>query len=116
MKKAFAAAALALGLIGSSMGATAEAQQKKVTPAELGKLFPGSFVAVAGGMPIRIVASGNGRLRGEVKGMKDTGRWTVSGTRLCITWDKWLGGKTSCSIIVADNGWYLGSGVKFRKV
>ena len=116
MKKAIGAAALALGLVTTSLGNLALAEQKTVTPAELGNLFPGSFIAVASGMPVTIVASGNGTLRGQMKGYKDTGRWTLSGGRLCITWNKWLNGKTSCSMIVADNGWYRGSGVKFRKL
>ena len=67
-------------------------------------------------MSIKITARGNGTLHGQMQGYKDSGRWTLSGGRLCITWDKWLNGKTACSMVVADNGWYRGNGVKFRKL
>lgn len=104
----------ALGILTSVVSATAE--QKTITAAELGKLFPGSFLAVAGGMSIKITARGNGSLHGQMQDLKDSGRWTLSGGRLCITWSKWLNGKTACSMVVADNGWYRGNGVKFRKL
>jgi hypothetical protein len=114
MKKALVAGATALGILLSAPGAIAE--QKTISGAELAGLFPGSFLAVANGMSIKITARGNGTLHGQMQGYKDKGKWTLAGGRLCITWEKWLSGKTTCSMVVADNGWYRGSGVKFRKL
>lgn len=114
MKKAIVAGVTALGIIASA--GIASAEQKTISGAQLAKLFPGSFQAVASGMTIKITASGNGALQGQMQGYKDSGRWNLSGGRLCITWNKWLAGKTSCSMVVADNGWYRGNGVKFRKL
>jgi hypothetical protein len=114
MKKAIVAGVTALGIIASA--GVASAEQKVISRAELAKLFPGSFHAVANGMVIRITARGNGTLSGQMQNLKDSGRWTLSGGRLCITWNKWLNGRTACSMVVADNGWYRGNGVKFRKL
>ena len=36
--------------------------------------------------------------------------------KLCIVWSNWLNGKASCSRVIADDGWYRGNGVKFRKI
>jgi hypothetical protein len=51
-----------------------------------------------------------------MKDKSDTGRWTLRGNSLCIAWKTWLGGKTSCSAVVADDGWYRGGSVKFRRI
>lgn len=114
MKMALVAGVTALGILTSA--GMVQAEQKIISGAELASLFPGSFQAVAHGMTIKITARGNGTLSGQMQNLKDSGRWTLAGGRLCITWNKWLNGKTSCSMVVADNGWYRGSGVKFRKL
>jgi len=114
MKKTLLAGVTALGIIASA--GIASAEQRPISGAELAQLFPGSFHAIAAGLSIRITARGNGTLSGQMQGYKDSGRWTLSRGQLCITWNKWMNGKTTCSMVVADNGWYRGNGVKFRKL
>jgi hypothetical protein len=87
-----------------------------LSQSELRQLFPGHFTAVVQGYTVQISAKGNGVLIGQVKGYKDQGRWSLSGGKLCITMASFTGGKPSCSMVVADGGWYRGRGVKFRKL
>ena len=88
-----------------------------LSQSELGKLFPGSFQAVVNGaVTVKITARGNGTLIGQMTGQEDRGRWSVQRGKLCIVWSTWLDGKTSCSRVISDDGWYLGNGVKFRKI
>ena len=88
-----------------------------LSQAELGKLFPGSFQAVvSGAVIVKITARGNGILIGQMTGQEDRGRWSVQSGKLCIVWSTWLNGKASCSRVIADDGWYRGNGVKFRKI
>jgi hypothetical protein len=90
---------------------------EKLSHAQLGKLFPGSFYAVVNGsLAMNINARANGSLTGQVSGFRDTGHWSVQSGRLCIVWSKWLNGKTSCSAVVDTGAWYQGSGVKFKKL
>ncbi len=88
-----------------------------LSQAELGKLFPGNFQAVVNGaVTVKITARGNGTLIGQMTGQEDRGRWSVERGKLCIVWSNWLNGKASCSHVIADDGWYRGNGVKFRKI
>ena len=100
----------------SGLNATA-GEAVTLSQAELGKLFPGSFQAVvSGAVIVKITARGNGILIGEMTGQEDRGRWSVQSGKLCIVWSTWLNGKASCSRVIADDGWYRGNGVKFRKI
>lgn len=85
---------------------------------ELKKLFPGTYLAVVqGAVSVTIVAKSNGVLVGRMAGNKfDSGRWSLNNDQLCISMSKWLGGRAMCSKVVAADGWYLGRGVKFRKI
>ena len=101
----------------SFSGVSAGAEEAVLSQAELGNLFPGSFQAVvSGAVVVKITARGNGILIGEMTGQEDRGRWSVKSGKLCIVWSTWLNGKASCSRVIADDGWYRGSGVKFRKI
>lgn len=107
---------LAAAVLGFS-GASAGAEEAVLSQTELGKLFPGSFQAVvSGAVVVKITARGNGTLIGEMTGQEDRGRWSVKSGKLCIVWSTWLNGKASCSRVIADDGWYRGNGVKFRKI
>ena len=87
-----------------------------LTQNELRRLFPGNFDAVVYGMlEVKIIAHQNGQLEGLFSGKRDTGRWSVSNGRLCIMLSRWTDGKSSCSEVVASNGWYRGNGVRFKK-
>ena len=115
MKK-FTISALAATMLGFS-GFSAGADEAVLSQAELGKLFPGSFQAVvSGAVTVKITARGNGTMTGKMTGQEDSGRWSVKSGKLCIVWSNWLNGKASCSRVVADDGWYRGNGVKFRKI
>ena len=88
-----------------------------LSAAELQKLFPGTFTVVAnGGMKLIFTAKENGVLIGEMSGKQDSGRWSLTDGKLCIMLSNWTKGKSACSVVVADNGWYRGQGVKFRKI
>ena len=103
-------------MVFSGLNATA-GEAVTLSQAELGKLFPGSFQAVVhGAVSVKITARGNGILIGQMTGQEDRGRWSVQSGKLCIVWSTWLNGKASCSRVIADDGWYRGNGVKFRKI
>ena len=110
---------LALAAVGMMLGFsfnTAFADDT-LSQSELRQLFPGSFDAVVYGLiEVRIIAQGNGQLIGLYSGKKDTGRWNVSKGQLCIMLNQWTDGKSSCSEVVVSNGWYRGSGVRFKKL
>mgnify|MGYP001614600952 CR=1 FL=1 len=100
----------------SSLGARAD-DASTLSQAELGKLFPGSFQAVVNGaVTVNITARANGTLVGQMTGQEDRGWRSVKSGKLCIVWSNWLNGKASCSRVIADDGWYRGNGVKFRKI
>jgi len=87
-----------------------------LSQSELRRLFPGNFDAVVYGiLDVKIVAHGNGELVGLFSGKKDTGRWSITNDRLCIMLSRWTDGKSSCSQVVASDGWYRGNGVRFKK-
>ena len=113
MNRIMSLAAAGLLLSISSFGANAA---ETLSQAQLSKLFPGSFIAVVHGMvKVNITAQGNGVLIGQMKSQQDKGRWSLKNGKLCISMAQWTGGKASCSAVVADNGWYLGKGVKFKR-
>jgi hypothetical protein len=110
--------ALFAGLLTTLMVSGAWAGDKPIlSQAELRKLFPGNFTAVVNGaVTVKIVARSNGTMIGQMTGKQDSGRWSVAGGKLCIVWSTWLNGKASCSSVKSGDGWYMGNGVKFRKI
>jgi len=109
--------ALAVAAVFMGFASSAAFADSAMTHAELQKLFPGTFLAVVnGGVTLTFTAKGNGELLGEMPGKHDQGRWSVKNGHLCIMLESWTSGHFSCSAVVADNGWYRGSGVKFRKI
>jgi hypothetical protein len=108
---ALAAASMILGFSYNTVFADPMSQS------ELRRLFPGNFDAVVYGiLQVKLVARGNGELVGLFSGKKDTGRWSIANGRLCIMLNRWTDGKASCSEVVANNGWYRGNGVRFKKL
>ena len=73
-----------------------------LSPRELTRLFPGDFQAVVQNYNVRFSAKTDGTLVGKVLGSSDQGRW--------------MKGRTNCSPVIEQAGWYEGSGVKFRKL
>jgi hypothetical protein len=94
--------------------ATPSMAQDPLTQKELRQLFPGNFTAVFKGYVVKITAKGDGVLLGQMNGLKDSGRWSLTNGQLCISMSSWTSGKAKCTTVVADNGWYRGQGVKFR--
>ena len=116
MKQILISTFAAIVLLFSSFGAGA-GETVTLSQAELGKLFPGNFQAVVNGaVTVKITARGNGTLIGQMTGQEDRGRWSVKSGQLGIVWSTWLNGKPSCSRVIAGDGLYRGSGVKFRKI
>ena len=116
MNKFIVSVLAAILMVFSSLKAGAD-ESVTLSQAELGKLFPGNFQAVVNGaVTVKITARGNGTLIGQMTGQEDRGWWSVKSGKLCIVWSTWLNGKASCSRVIADDGWYRGNGVKFRKI
>ena len=91
---------------------------ERLSGGELKNLFPGRFQAVVSGfINFKITAKGDGSLSAvSPRGKKDRGRWSVRAGILCIEFEKWLGGRISCSPVVQEAGWYQGSMIKFRRI
>lgn len=84
---------------------------------ELRKLAPGRYaVNVMGLVNMTVSMSPNGIIIGHAKGEKDSGVWRVRGQQLCIAWNKWNRGKTSCASLKGDNGSYQGGGLSIRRI
>ena len=113
MIKAILASVLTVFLASNAMAG----DKPILSQTELRQLFPGNFTAVVNGaVTVLIMAKSNGTMIGQMTGKQDSGRWSVAGGKLCIVWSTWLSGKASCSSVKSGDGWYLGNGVKFRKI
>ena len=98
-------------------GAAARENARPLDQKELRQLFPGRFVAFVRGYRVRFVARGNGRLEGYYGALKDHGRWSLRGGRLCITLQDWLDGRTTCSRVRRRDGrWLHARGIRFRRL
>ena len=84
---------------------------------DIKNLVPGRFqVTVMGSVYMTVALRANGSVIGTSKGETDSGHWTVNGSRLCIAFNKWLGGQQRCSPLVSQAGYYEGSGFTFRPI
>ena len=84
---------------------------------ELLRLFPGTFQAVVKGkFEVTVKVTRDGVIVGMASGLQDQGRWTLRGNQLCIVMPAMTKGKVECSAVVADNGWYRGRSVAFRRL
>jgi len=114
MKRILKLAVAGVVVLCASSSAYAEAT---LTHSQLQKLFPGTFTAVVYGVKkLTFTAKGNGTLFGQMPGKQDSGRWSLKDGKLCVMLTTWTRGKSACSTVVADNGWYQGRGIKFRKI
>lgn len=79
--------------------------------AQLKSLVPGHYkVTLMGVSTMIVVLKSNGSLLGTANGAVDRGFWKLSGNKICIGWNKWLGGSTHCSGLSRESGYYQGSG------
>lgn len=93
------------------------AQAEPLSDQQLLRLFPGTFVAlVKGKYEVTVKVMRDGAIVGEASGLQDHGRWTVRDGQLCIVMPAMTRGRVECSAVVADNGWYRGRSVTFRKL
>lgn len=80
-------------------------------PAQLKSLVPGRYkVTLMGVSNMTVSLRRNGTIFGVAKGEIGRGHWRLSGNKICIAWDKWLGGRDRCSGLVSEAGYYQGSG------
>lgn len=84
--------------------------------AELKQLTPGRFLVSVYGTSMTVILRPNGSVLGVAKGENDKGHWNLSGNRICIGWNKWLGARTRCSSLVSQAGYYQGSGFTFKRI
>ena len=83
---------------------------------ELQLLFPGRFQAVVkGSLTVSVTALRDGSLIAEFLTKADTGQWSIRSGKLCIRFSSWLEGRTNCSPVVAEDGWYRTNEVSFRQ-
>ena len=69
----------------------------QLTPAELKKLAPGNYHVVAGPISINVKLAKGGAISGVTdKGDKDSGRWSISGDRMCVKFKNWLDHQQKC--------------------
>ncbi|MGE0211925.1 MAG: hypothetical protein AB7S41_09545 [Parvibaculaceae bacterium] len=109
-----AAAAMIVALCSVPAGA---AETGTLGQQALKKLFPGSFHAVVSGVyKLRITARRDGSLLGRSSTKSDTGTWSIDGGNLCITFARWMNGRSMCSAVSWDGEWYRLTRVKFRKI
>ena len=112
----FLALIMALSMVSIGMDQAALAAGP-LSGADLQRLFPGKFnVVVKEVHRITVTAKADGSLVGKALGKKDHGKWYVSGSELCVTLNKWLKGKTRCSAVTEEAGWYYSSGVRFQSI
>jgi hypothetical protein len=85
---------------------------------ELRKLAPGRYaVNVMGLVNMTVSLRPNGVITGTTsKGKRDTGFWTVSGSRFCVVWSRWLGAKRRCASLTGSNGTYSGGGLWMTRI
>ncbi len=86
-----------------------------LTASQIKTFVPGRAKARISGSAITISLSRRGTLSGKWAGERDTGKWHVSGDRLCIRFNNWLGGGTRCSSVSRSGNAYRVSGVTFVK-
>jgi len=46
----------------------------------------------------------------------DRGRWSVSGGQLCVVFQKWLSGRTTCAPVVREAGWFRAASIRFKRI
>ena len=79
--------------------------------AQLKSLVPGHYKVTLMGVSTMIVTlNSNGLVLGSANGAVDRGFWKLTGNKICIGWNKWLGGSTHCSGLSSEAGYYQGSG------
>jgi hypothetical protein len=72
---------------------------------EIRALFPGEYVAVwKDKLTVDVEAEGDGVVRGTLGFLSGSGRWSIEGDELCLSYLK----KLKCGPVLKDGAWYLG--------
>ena len=91
------------------------AQAKDLTPADLRKYFPGTYsITIFNSFTLRVSMRGDGQIIGYAKGKRDTGKWSIEGSKLCVAWKSWTGGRKGCSTLRRDGSLLRGRGFYFK--
>ena len=108
LKAAFLFSALVL--------AAGSAQADTMEGSEIRKLFPGTYhVSVADNLSLTVVFTKGGGVSAVTnKGDKDSGRWSVSGDKLCVVFRRWLDHNTHCSKLTETASGIHGDGFTVR--
>jgi hypothetical protein len=95
-----------------------QAQAETLSAQDIRKLAPGRYaVSVMGLVNMTVSMRPNGTVAGTTsKGKRDTGSWSIQGQRLCVAWNKWLGGQRRCATLKGANGSYSGGGLSLRRI
>ena len=104
---------VALGLLCGASSARADAT---LSAAEIRKLAPATYhVSVADSVSATVtLATGGGIVVDTNKGEHDTGRWSVSGNKVCVVFKHLLGHNKQCSTLTRDGTAIRGNGFTAR--
>jgi hypothetical protein len=106
-----------LGILVSAVSGNTAFAESAMTAQEIIRLAPGTFHAVVKGKyELTVTLTRDGTAVGKAQGLEDKGRWTVRNDQLCIVLPTWTRGRVECSAVVADNGWYMGRSVAFKRL
>ena len=101
-------------LVGLTLAA-APASAADLTSSDLHKLFPGNYsVTIFNSYTLQVKMRANGVMNGVAKGRRDTGRWSIEGSKLCIAWNSWTNGRKGCSSLRRDGDKLRGRGFYFK--
>ena len=89
----------------------------KLSGADIRKLMTGTFnVSVADSVSaVAVFSAGGGISITTNKGEKDTGRWSISGNKLCVKFKRLLDRETKCSSLMNEGGAIRGTGFTARR-
>ena len=90
---------------------------EKLTAGEIRKLLSGSYhISVADSVSATAVFTAGGGISVTTnKGEKDTGRWSISGNKMCVIFKHLLDHQTKCSSLMNDGGAIRGTGFTARR-
>ena len=77
----------------------------RLSPRPVRALFPGQYVAVwKDKLTVDVEAEGDGVVRGSFGPLSGSGRWSIEGDELCLSYRK----KVRCGPVIRDGAWYFG--------
>lgn len=91
--------------------------EEKLTATEIRKLLIGSYrISVADSVSAIAVFTASGGISVTTsKGEKDSGRWSISGNKMCVQFKHLLDRQNKCSSLTNDNGAIRGNGFTARR-